>query len=124
MLKLNVNLTRINQILNEGNMLNARRRVLNQMEMDMHPLIPYRQGDLRNNIALNFDATQLVYYAPYAKAQFYGFVGPNSTRPVRHYTTPGTGKRWDLKAKSMYGEDWAMVAQRSLLKEADSNGSK
>lgn len=123
MLRLNVNLTRVKQTFNDANLLNARRRVLNQMEMDMHPLIPYRQGDLRNNISLNFDATKLIYYAPYAKAQFYGIVGPNHT-PVRHYTTDGTGKRWDLKGKAMYGKDWVKVAKWSLLKEAGANGFK
>lgn len=104
--------------LNGASLLNARRKVLNQMESDMQPFVPYRQGNLMNDTTISLDATELVYHAPYAKAQFYGIVA--GKYPVRQYTRtlhPRATKRWDLKAKSMYGEDWAKVAQKALLKE-------
>ena len=42
------------------------------------------------------------------RAQFYGS-SYNKHRSFKFskYTTPGTGPRWDLKAKGMYGDKWA-----------------
>lgn len=113
-----VNLSGVTAKLSSASMVNARRKVLNQMESDMQPFVPYRQGNLMRDTTISLDATELIYHAPYAKAQFFGIVG--GKYPVRQYTrtnhTKAT-KRWDLKAKSMYGEDWAKVAQKALLKE-------
>lgn len=107
--------------LNGASLKNARKEVLNQMESDMQPFVPYRQGNLMNDTAMSLDATQLIYTVPYAKAQFFGIIHGSQ---VKHYTTTNHSKatkRWDLKAKSMYGEDWAKVAQRALLKEVGSH---
>lgn len=113
-----VNLSGMASKLNGASLMNARRKVLNQMESDMQPFVPYRQGNLMNDTTISLDATELIYHVPYAKAQFYGVVG--SKYPVRQYTRtnhPKATKRWDLRAKAMYGEDWAKVAKRALLKE-------
>lgn len=98
--------------------------ILNQMESDMQPFVPYLQGNLMNDTYIDENARQLVYKVPYAKAQFYGVVG--GKYPVVNYTTkkhPQATKRWDLKAKAIYGKDWSSVAAKATLKELKNSGS-
>jgi hypothetical protein len=73
---------------------------------------------------MSLDAHTLIYSAPYAKAQFYGVVG--GKYPVVNYTTDKHSqatKRWDLKAKAIYGKDWSSVAAKATLKELKNSGS-
>lgn len=88
-------------------------QVLNQMHQDMERYVPKRAGFLRSQSFVN--GTGVHYIAKYAKAQFYGFV--NGHR-VQNYSTPGTSRRWDLRAKSTYKADWQKVAASAFLKEA------
>ncbi|MFT8491563.1 minor capsid protein [Oenococcus sicerae] len=98
--------------------------VLNQMESDMQRFVPYRQGNLVRDVFIDTRQRQLVYQAPYAKAQFYGVVG--GKYPVKNYTTTThtqAGKRWDLRGKAQFGADWTKVVGNSLAKEAKRGGS-
>ena len=72
-----------------------------QMHMDMNLYVPKRQGNLRDKSFVN--KNRITYAAPYARAQFRGFV--NGSR-VRNYTTPGTSRRWDLRAKANHMDAW------------------
>lgn len=90
----------------------VRLQVLNQMHQDMEQYVPKRAGFLRSQSFVN--DTGVHYTAKYARAQFYGFV--NGYR-VRNYSTPGTGRRWDLRAKAVYKADWQKVAVSAFLKE-------
>lgn len=87
-------------------------QVLNQMHQDMEQYVPKRAGFLRSQSFVN--DTGVHYTAKYSKAQFYGLV--NGHR-VRNYSTPGTGRRWDLRAKAVYKTDWQKVAANAYLKE-------
>ena len=89
-------------------------QVLNQMHQDMEQYVPKRAGFLRSQSFVN--DTGVHYTAKYAKAQFYGLV--NGSR-VRSYSTPGTSRRWDLRAKSVYMSDWQRVASKAYLKEVN-----
>lgn len=91
----------------------VRLQVLNQMHQDMERYVPKRAGFLRSQSFVN--DTGVHYTAKYARAQFYGLV--NGHR-VRNYSTPGTGRRWDLRAKAVYKTDWQKVAVAAFLKEA------
>ena len=86
----------------------------NQALADMNQYVPKREGDLRTAVSMGIDGTEIIYNMPYAKAQFYGFVGKGGY-PVRNYTTPGTGPRWDEKAKGIHMDDW----QNAFIKGAD-----
>lgn len=90
-------------------------QVLNQMHQDMERYVPKRAGFLRSQSFVN--NTGVHYTAKYARAQFYGFV--NGHR-VKNYSTPGTGRRWDLRAKAVYMTDWQKVAANAYLKEVKS----
>lgn len=72
--------------------------LMNQVHSDMNQFVPKLQGDLRMQSNVTSDNSSIVYSAPYARRMFYmKFV---------NYTTPGTGARWDLKAKSLFISSW------------------
>ncbi len=78
----------------------------NQVHADMNQYVPMLTGDLRNQSTIAIDGKSIYYNVPYARYQFY----------IQHsrYTTPGTGPRWDLKAKAIHGRSWARVAGRAM----------
>lgn len=78
--------------------------LVNQAMSDMEQFVPKDQGHLRDSVHATSNGSQITYSTPYAKAQFYGII--NDKYPVHNYTTPGTTKRWDLKAKSMFMDSW------------------
>ncbi|MBA3081147.1 capsid protein [Lactobacillus plantarum] len=77
--------------------------LINQAMSDMEQFVPKNQGHLRDSVHATSNGSQITYSMPYAKAQFYGIINGH---PVNNYSTPGTGKRWDLKAKSMFMSSW------------------
>lgn len=85
----------------------------NQVHADSNRYAPFRTGDLRNQSYVTADNKQIVWNVPYAKAQYYGRVG-KGRYPVRRYTTPGTGPRWDEKAKAIHLDSWIRVAKRAM----------
>jgi|SRR5690625_48022 len=80
--------------------------LINQVHADMNPYVPMLTGDLRNQSTMNLSGKSIIYNAPYARKQFY----------IQHskYTTPGTGPRWDLKAKAIHGDSWARVTKAAM----------
>lgn len=85
----------------------------NQAMADMNQFVPADEGILRMTATVDIDGSAVNYNMPYAKAQFYGFVGKGRHR-VYNYTTPGTSRRWDLRGKARYMADW----ERAYLKGA------
>lgn len=89
----------------ESKLNNARTRgrylAATQAMLEMNKFVPYsgkqRAAHLRDTAHVNSNASSIIYSTPYARAQFYGVVGGGY--PVRHYTTPGTSRRWDLRLK-------------------------
>lgn len=77
--------------------------VANQAMADMNPLVPKQEGNLRQSAHI-VNKTKIAYEMPYARAKFY--------MPSYRPSTPGTGPRWDLKAKGLYIKDW----QRAFVK--------
>lgn len=95
--------------------------LVNQVAADMDQFIPYKEGHLAKQIAISLDGKSILYTVPYAKAQFYGFITNYKTGKVSriHNYTPTEGRspsrRWDLRAKSLYGDVWANKVKKSLL---------
>lgn len=75
----------------------------NQAMSDMNQFVPMKDGELRQKVNLSSDNKRIIYSAKHAVAQFRG---RGKKGVFRKYSTPGTGKRWDLKASSMYMNDW------------------
>lgn len=78
----------------------------NQVHSDMNNYVPMLTGDLRNQSNVALDNKSIIYNAPYARRRFY--------EPAINYTTPGTGARWDLKAKSIHGSLWVKITKAAM----------
>jgi len=78
----------------------------NQAMADMHSFVPKLEGTLRQSVHLSGDGKEIIYQTPYAKRQFYS-QGYN-------YSTPGTGSRWDLKAKGLFMSAWVQAFTKGM----------
>ena len=105
----------LNNLFSNAKIGKARYVMANQAMADMDQFVPYKAGTLSQSVHINADGSQITYTTPYAKAQFYGIINGS---PVRNYTRsehPMASKRWDLRAKALYGQQWAEIAKKSLL---------
>ncbi|HGI2114832.1 TPA: minor capsid protein [Streptococcus agalactiae] len=85
----------------------------NQMLIDMSPFIPRKSGNLSSSGQATRDGVK--YPGPYARAQFYGSsYNKHRSFTFKRYTTPGTDKRWDLKASALHVKDWGKVGLRAI----------
>lgn len=104
--KVTTDLSGVKKKLSKQNFDRGAYAVANQAMADMNPFVPKQEGNLRLSAHI-VKNTQIAYEMPYARAKFYN----PSYRP----STPGTGPRWDLKAKGLYIKDW----QRAFVKGSD-----
>lgn len=81
----------------------------NQALADMNQFVPMDEGILRMSATIDIDGSAINYNTPYAADLFY--------MHKYNYTTPGTGPRWDNKAKGMFMRDWV----DAFIKGADWN---
>lgn len=92
---------RLNQMTKRG-----QHALVNQVYADSNMYVPMLSGDLRNQSSVALDGKSIIWHAPYARRHFYN--------QMVNYTTPGTGPRWDLKAKSIHLESWRRVAEAAM----------
>lgn len=114
--RVNVDLTGVKRKLGAASLQRGKIAVANQALLDMNRFVPKRRGELRASGHATNKGT-IEWSQVYARAQFYGLVrgrGGGGPYPVTRYTTPGTGKRWDRKAKSIYANAW----KRAFVKGA------
>ena len=101
--KINVDLDGFMEQTSLTNVKRGQYALVNQAMSDMEQFVPKDKGHLRDSVHATSDGSQITYSTPYARAQFYGIINGH---PVHNYTTPGTTKRWDLKAKSIFMSSW------------------
>ncbi|MDN7020238.1 minor capsid protein [Lactiplantibacillus plantarum] len=103
--KVNVDLDGFMEQTSLDNVKRGQYALVNQAMYDMEQFVPKDRPEepLRQSVHATADGSEITYSTPYAKAQFYGII---NGYPVHNYTTPGTTKRWDLKAKSMFMDSW------------------
>ena len=116
MVKITVNLGGARAKINESNMRRGRQALANQALADMNQYVPMNEGILRMSANVDIDGSAINYNTPYAKAQYQGYRESKGGKKVyfREYTTPGTGPRWDEKAKGIHMKDW----ERAFVKGA------
>lgn len=68
----------------------------------MDKYVPMRDGNLRTIVDIQSDS--ITYESPYAQYQYKG-MREDGSRPVRNYTTPGTGPYWDRRMVSAEMQD-------------------
>lgn len=98
MVKIDIDLSGAYKKLNSQSVNRGRYAVANQALADMNQFVPKDEGTLRTATSIDLDGTNINYNMPYAARMFY--------MPMYNYTTPGTGPRWDIKAKRMFMSDW------------------
>lgn len=112
-ISIKVDIGRINKKFGPNAKKVAEYAIANQAMLDMERFVPLRDGDLRGSGHVS--GNQIVYNTVYARAQFYG--GAYNKKRSWHWSkgkTAGTGPRWDLKAKGMYGDKWADKGREAL----------
>jgi hypothetical protein len=107
MVQVNVNLSKVKAKLSTGNIKRGRIALANQALGDMNQFVPMRDNILRQTGHANGEGSEVIWSTAYAARLFY--------MPMYNYTTPGTGPRWDLKAKRIFISDW----ERAFVKGAD-----
>lgn len=81
----------------------------NQVHADSNLYAPKKTGDMRIQSYVTNDNKQVIWNAPYARRQYYA---PNGWK----YTTPGTGPKWDQKAKAIHGRQWRNIVEKAMKK--------
>ena len=97
MVQVSVDLKIARQKLSQNNLKQGRYALANQALADMNQFVPKQEGILRQSATIDIDGGGINYNTPYAARLFY--------MHMYNYTTPGTGPRWDNKAKSMFMSD-------------------
>src|SRR5690625_403724 len=98
MVRVDINLTGARMKLSQGNIRRGRYAVANQALADMNPFVPMEEGIARQTGHVDNNGEAVTWNTPYIRRLFY--------MPMYNYTTPGTGPRWDLKAKRIFMSDW------------------
>lgn len=68
----------------------------------MDKYVPKDEGNLRTIVDIN--SHSITYESPYAAYQYYGMRN-DKTHKVKHYTTAGTGPKWDKRMLSAEKRD-------------------
>lgn len=103
MVRVTINLDGVKRKLSQEAVRRGRYALANQAMSDMNQFAPMLSTALRGTVSVDADGKSITYNTPYARAQFYG---TNGKAVFSNYTTPGTGPRWDLKAKGVFMSDW------------------
>jgi hypothetical protein len=99
--------------LSAQNLTRGKVAMANQVLMHMEAFVPKRDHNLAASGHVTDSGNAVEYNTPYARAQFYGKSFKKGTSfTFKSYTTPGTGPRWDLKAKGLYGNSWPKVFKK------------
>jgi len=98
MVQVTINLTVARNKLSQSNVNRGRYALANQSLADMNQFVPMDENILRMTGHVNNDGSGAIWDTPYAANLFY--------MPKYNYTTPGTGPRWDIKAKRIFMSDW------------------
>lgn len=100
MANVEINLDGVKRKLNEAAIKQGRYALANQAMADMNQFVPADEFTLRQtgHVGVAMDGSSVNWNTPYAARMFYMY--------MYNYTTPGTGPRWDLKAKSAFMSYW------------------
>ncbi|MBF0788165.1 MULTISPECIES: minor capsid protein [unclassified Streptococcus] len=104
-IRIKVDMSNIKSKLSNQSIRRGKLAMANQMLMDMTNFVPManESGALRASGHVIENGNAVEWNTVYARAQFYG---TNGIVTFQHYSTPGTGKRWDEKAKAIHMTDW------------------
>lgn len=93
--------TKIDRMANMGRYILA-----SQVLADSNNYVPELSGDLKRYSIVSNDHKSIIWNQPYARYQYYG--------NFKNYTKPGTGGRWDERAKKMHLQSWINLVERGM----------
>ena len=99
MTKVDIDLGGVYSKLSPQAVTSGKRMLAGQAMADMNQYVPAKSHVLRLSVSIGIDGSSIHYNTPYARRHFYA---PGDW----NYTTPGTGPRWDEKAKGIHMSDW------------------
>lgn len=102
--KVHVDVKGVKDKLSVSNLKRGKYAASNQMLADMNKFVPADNYVLRNTGHIVSGGDSIEWTTPYANVQFKG--------KFKKYTTPGTGSRWDEKAKGLYMKSWVNTFSR------------
>lgn len=105
-----VDIGRAEKKVSQDNMVKGQIALAGQIVDDSEPYVPFRDGDLRGNVSIAGDGSNITYGMVYARAQYYG---TNGKQVFRKYSNGG-GKKWYLKAKRAHLENWKKVSRNAM----------
>nr|WP_289038280.1 minor capsid protein [uncultured Allobacillus sp.] len=103
-MQIDVDLSGAKSKLSDTAIRRGKQSLANQALADMNQFVPMDEGILRQTATIAIDGSAVYYGTPYARRLFY--------MPMYNYTTPGTGPRWDMKAKRIFMSDWLDAFQK------------
>lgn len=98
-----LNTSKLDRKLSRSNMAKGQEILATQIFSDVNPYIPFRKGTLRLSGQVARGGKALQWHTPYARRRFY---------EDAHFTTDGTGTRWDLKAKAVHTQNWVQALKK------------
>lgn len=98
MVSVTINLSGARRKLSDNSIKRGRYALANQSLADMNQFVPMDDNVLRQSATVDIGGAGINYNTPYARKLFY--------MHMYNYTTPGTGPRWDIKAKRVFMKDW------------------
>ena len=112
-LQINLDVGQVDKMLSPMNKQRVKLALANQIAIDMDKYVPLKKGALRANRTVTAD--RVSFGQVYARAQYYG-TNDNGKTTFRNYTTPGTGPKWDLKAKANHMDAWTETFRKGVTK--------
>ncbi|HEL2057761.1 TPA: capsid protein [Streptococcus suis] len=104
--KIIVKMDRALEKTDEKALVNGRIALANQILIDVDPYIPLRDGPLRLSGRVEQMGRIVSHNTVYARAHYYG---TNGIVDFHNYSTPGTGPKWDERAKENHMNSWEQV---------------
>lgn len=98
MVTINIDLKGVHRKLSTQAQQRGQYALANQALSDMNQFVPMDENILRMSASIDLDGSAINYNTPYAARLFYMY--------MYNYTTPGTGPRWDNKAKAQFMSNW------------------
>ena len=77
-----------------------------QVHADSNLYAPFLTGALRNQSSVSTNGKSVIWNVPYARRQYYNYGA--------RFTTPGTGPKWDEKAKSIHLRSWERITEKAM----------
>ncbi|GEN87250.1 minor capsid protein [Oceanobacillus sojae] len=97
-MRIDINLDGAKRKMSQQSVNQGQYALANQGLADMNPFVPFKDGIARGTGHVDSNGESVTWNTPYIARLFY--------MPMRNYTTPGTGPRWDNKASAIHMKDW------------------